>query len=95
MCTPRLCKVNLDFFVSTWRPLAVSQIPRILNPIAEAVRSLEEMALDPVLGHYVDAGWGGVHNAKMAILSDFFKVLHVITSVLLKYVAATVNGRSR
>lgn len=54
--------------------LSVLQIPRILSPIAEAVRSLEEMALDPALGHYVDVGWGGVHNAKMAILSDFFKV---------------------
>lgn len=50
------------------------QIPRLLNPIAEAVRSLEEMALDPVLGTYVDVGWGGVRNARMAILSDFFKV---------------------
>ncbi|CAM9380569.1 unnamed protein product, partial [Ectocarpus sp. 8 AP-2014] len=50
-----------------------TQIPRILNPVAEAVRSLEEMAHDPVLGHYVDVGWGGVQNAKMAILSDFFK----------------------
>lgn len=50
------------------------QIPRILNPIAEAVRSLEEMALDPVIGDYVEDGWGGVHNAKMAVLSDFFKV---------------------
>ena len=57
------------------------QIPRILNPVAEAVRSLEEMALDPVLGHYVDVGWGGVKNAKMAILSDFFKV-HASTAVL-------------
>lgn len=35
---------------------------------------MEEMALDPVLGNYVDVGWGGVRNAKMAILSDFFKV---------------------
>lgn len=51
-----------------------SQIPRILGPVAEAVRSLEEMALDPVLGYFVDEGWGGVENAKMAILSDFFKV---------------------
>ncbi|CAM9843504.1 unnamed protein product, partial [Hapterophycus canaliculatus] len=50
-----------------------TQIPRILNPVVQAVRSLEEMALDPVLGHYVDVGWGGVKNAKMAILSDFFK----------------------
>ncbi|CAM9466642.1 unnamed protein product, partial [Ectocarpus sp. 13 AM-2016] len=50
-----------------------TQIPRILNPVAEVVRSLEEMAHDPVLGHYVDVGWGGVQNAKMAILSDFFK----------------------
>ena len=50
------------------------QIPRILSPIVEAVRSLEDMALDPVLGNYVDVGWGGVRNAKMAILSDFFKV---------------------
>lgn len=58
----------------------MSQIPRILNPVAEAIRSLEGMALDPVLGHYVDVGWGGVHNAKMAILSDFFKVLHDIAS---------------
>ncbi|CAB1120350.1 unnamed protein product [Ectocarpus sp. CCAP 1310/34] len=50
-----------------------TQIPRILNPVVEAVRSLEGMAHDPVLGHYVDVGWGGVQNAKMAILSDFFK----------------------
>ncbi|CAM9687403.1 unnamed protein product [Ascophyllum nodosum] len=50
-----------------------TQIPRILSPIVEAVRSLEDMALDPVLGNYVDVGWGGVRNAKMAILSDFFK----------------------
>lgn len=50
-----------------------TQIPRILNPIAEVVRSLEEMALDPVIGDYVEDGWGGVHNAKMAVLSDFFK----------------------
>lgn len=54
------------------------QIPRILNPIAEVVRSLGDMALDPVLGKYVDVGWGGVHRAKMAILSDFFKVKHVL-----------------
>lgn len=32
------------------------------------------MALDPVIGDYVEDGWGGVHNAKMAVLSDFFKV---------------------
>lgn len=38
------------------------------------MRSLEEMALDPVLGKYVKDGWGGVHNAKMTVLSDFFKV---------------------
>lgn len=56
----------------------MSQIPRILNPVAEAVRSLEELALDPVLGLYVDVAWGGVHRAKMAILSDFFKVTHRI-----------------
>lgn len=53
---------------------SISQIPRILGPIVEAVRSLEDMALDPLLGHYVDVGWGGVYNAKMAVLSDFFKV---------------------
>ncbi|CAM9195762.1 unnamed protein product [Scytosiphon promiscuus] len=47
-----------------------TQIPRILNPVVEAVRSLEEMALDPVLGHYVDVGWGGVRNAKMAIFGN-------------------------
>lgn len=82
LCLSHGCKkVNLDFIVSTCRPLAVPQIPRILNPIAEAVRSLEEVALDPVLGHYVDVGWGGVNNAKMAILSDFFKVLHVINNL--------------
>lgn len=60
-----------------------AQIPRILNPVVEAVRSLEEMALDPVLGHYVDVGWGGVRNAKMAILSDFFKVPFALLAQML------------
>lgn len=50
--------------------------------MAEAVRSLEEMALDPVLGSYVEDGWGGVENAKMAILSDFFKVMHGYTGLV-------------
>lgn len=60
------------------------QIPRILNPVAEAVRSLEEMSLDPVLGRYVEDGWGGVENAKMAILSDFFKVMDECTGLICK-----------
>lgn len=70
-------------------PRSVLQIPRILNPIADAVQSLEDLALDPILGQYVDVGWGGVHNAKMAILSDFFKVCHLDTT------ASFVMGKLR
>lgn len=61
-------------FLLAHLPCLLCKIPRILNPIAETVHALEEMAVDPVLGHYVDVQWGGVHNAKMAILSDYFKV---------------------
>ena len=51
-----------------------NQVPRILNPIINAVRGLEEVcAKEPEFETYVTERFGGVEAAQKRILRDFFR----------------------
>jgi len=50
-----------------------TQIPRILSPIIDAVRELDELAAAPGMDEYIRATFGTVDDCRKAILADFFK----------------------
>ena len=50
-----------------------TQIPRILAPIIDTVRQLDELAAGPGMGEYIRSTFGSVDECRMAILSDFFR----------------------
>jgi hypothetical protein len=50
-----------------------TQVPRILVPIVSTLESIDKLYRQATTKHYIDKAFGGDHNLKKMILTDFFK----------------------
>jgi len=49
------------------------QVPRILNPVVLVLEEIPKLYNDPPVRQYIDTVFGGVDEARQAILCDFFR----------------------